>query len=98
MGCPEHDEIVEDISHLNDSFNDFKDSVTKLTMSIEKLGETTISIQQYYEQNKQLTDQNAQIRMDLDKLRTWLKVIAIVGIVGFTILFGMHGLDIPKLL
>lgn len=98
MSCPEHDKIENDISRLNNSLYDFKDSVTKLTSSIEKLGETTVSIQQYYEQNKKLSDDNAQMRMDIDKIKTWLRVIAVASIVGFAILLGLHGISLPQIL
>ena len=98
MSCSEHDKIENDISRLNDSLYDFKDSVTKLTSSIEKLGETTVSIQQYYEQNKKLSDDNAQMRMDIDKIKTWLRVIAVASIVGFAILLGLHGISLPQIL
>lgn len=98
MSCPDHEEMKEDMSHLRDSLYDFKEMAARLTVSIEKLGETTVSIQQYYEQNKAITDENAQIQIEIGKVRTWLKVITIVGIIGFTILFGMHGFDLPKIL
>lgn len=98
MGCAEHDEIKEDISNLNVSLLEFQNSITRLSVSIEKLGETTISLQQYYDQNQKLLDDMSEMRMILNKHGVWLKVLAVVGIVMFTILLGLHGLSLPQLL
>lgn len=98
MSCSEHDEIKEDISNLNNSFADFKESVLRLTLSIEKLGETTVSLQQYYEQNHDMMSQFTQMKIDIDKLKVWLRVIAIGGIISVCILAGLHGISLPQLL
>lgn len=98
MSCPEHKEIEKDISNLNNSLLEFQNSVTRLSLSIEKLGETTITLQQYYDQNKKLLDDISAIKMDVSKHKVWLKVFAVVGIVMFTILLGLHGLSLPQLL
>lgn len=98
MGCPEHEEMKEDISNLNNSLNEFQNSITRLSVSIEKLGETTVSLQKYYDQNQKLLDNISEMRMDISKHKTWLKVFAVVGIVMFSILLGLHGLSLPQLL